>query len=330
MTDWFNYGFDEVSWRDYGRKKRGVLEEKDNIEKRANEAGRASEERQLREQDQPSNEQDVMAMMQMMNNNGAGPFNPQMMAQMQPQQQMQFMSQMMANGGMGLEAMMAPFMPTNNGFGQQMNGFGMPQNGMGGMGGMFGGAAAGGYPGMQQQQHLLQQQQGMRARPPIYANLAPPPGAPSGPSGLRAGTANAGRPSASATPIPTGPSGSVRPPSGPSAGSPAHNPSGAAVKGDTVAGAGEGDKTDDNETAEQKEGVPKVKVEETGEGEGDKTPTAKSTAEGGEQSTPKTAVGGVEGAAESAQVDNNDALGALPNPAVSSESCVRVMQAGHN
>lgn len=37
LTDWFNYGFDEVSWREYGKKKRNVFEEREQLEQQERE-----------------------------------------------------------------------------------------------------------------------------------------------------------------------------------------------------------------------------------------------------------------------------------------------------
>ncbi|CAO1628799.1 unnamed protein product [Parajaminaea phylloscopi] len=138
LADWFNYGFDEMSWREYGKQKLGVAGERHQL-------GRiASSQHHEADGSAMMGNQDAMAMMQMMNNpSGAsmGGLNPQAMAQMPPQQQMQFMSQMMANGGLGLEAMMAPFLPHGNANGP----FGLP-HGAPGMAGMFGGPA--GHVGM--------------------------------------------------------------------------------------------------------------------------------------------------------------------------------------
>lgn len=125
LSDWFNYGFDEFTWKHYGRKKRGINSELPSLSEAQPGQGDGDFSQQQ------NNNADAMAMMQMMNGqvSSMGNFNPQTMAQMPPQQQMQFMSQMMANGGMGLEAMMAPFLP-NGGHGS--GGFGVMGPSMGG------------------------------------------------------------------------------------------------------------------------------------------------------------------------------------------------------
>lgn len=111
LSDWFNFGFDEMSWKAYGQQKREITSGHESLGQRQGEHG-------LSEGSEPTpvSGQESVAMMQMMNgsNIGTSNFNPQMMAQMPPQQQMQFMNQMMANGGAGIEAMMAPFLPSSD------------------------------------------------------------------------------------------------------------------------------------------------------------------------------------------------------------------------
>lgn len=147
LSDWFNYGFDEMSWRDYGEKKRGIAAERQELMNQSPSVASGQYQSDAGIGHSNSN-QDAMAMMQMKNGSnvgGMGGFNPQVMAQMPPQQQMQFMSQMMANGGMGLEAMMAPFLPNNGPNGP----FGIPQM-VPGMSGIFNGtgpaAGIGAFP----------------------------------------------------------------------------------------------------------------------------------------------------------------------------------------
>jgi len=146
LSDWFNYGLNEESWRAWGEKKTSIRQERIEMEK---DGGYSNKERGDTANDQQYQDNGMMQQEQQMQQYGV------------PPQQAQMMQAMMAASGMNMpmDQMMA-FMGMQSGGG----GFGMgPSNPMVGMMGMNNPMGMMGFQyggGMMQNNQSMQQNQG--------------------------------------------------------------------------------------------------------------------------------------------------------------------------